>query len=136
MWMVLVLVSTRFLKGVFNCHPPLPKYTYTWDVDVVLSYLRDLPDNATLYFQALTHKLAMLMALTNADRCSDLVAMDLSFHSFQDGGAKFTIPGLMKTRKDGPPIETFYPEFPMDPKLCPVQTLICYEARSRGLRTV
>ena len=126
----------RFLKGVFNCRPPLPKYTHTWDVDVVLSYLRDLPDNAALSFQALTHKLAMLMALTNADRCSDLAALDLSFHSFQDGGVKFTIPGLTKTRRDGPPIEAFYPEFPIDPKLCPVQTLICYEARSRGFRTV
>ena len=68
------LVS-RFLKGVFNSHPPAPRYSVTWDVDVVLSYLKSLPINSELSFQALSHKLAMLMALANADRCSDLAAL-------------------------------------------------------------
>ena len=38
------LVS-RFLKGVFNNRPPAPKYSSTWDVDVVLNYIKNLPDN-------------------------------------------------------------------------------------------
>lgn len=38
------LVS-RFLKGVFNSRPLCPKYTFTWDVDTVLFYLNNLPDN-------------------------------------------------------------------------------------------
>ena len=63
------LVS-RFLKGVFNSRPPAPKYSVTWDVDVVLSYLKLLPKNQELSFQTLSHKLAMLMALANADRFS------------------------------------------------------------------
>ncbi|MCG8621291.1 MAG: hypothetical protein MJE68_04705, partial [Proteobacteria bacterium] len=71
------LVS-RFLKGVFNIHSPAPKYAVTWDVDVVLLYLRSLPDNQKVSFQLLSHKLAMLMALANADRCSDLAALDLN----------------------------------------------------------
>ena len=63
------LVS-RFLKGVFNSRPPAPKYTTMWDVDIVLSHTRDMEDNNQLSFQLLTHMLAMLMALANADRCS------------------------------------------------------------------
>ena len=117
------LVS-RFLKGVFNIRPPAPKYAVTWDVDVVLSYLRSLPDNQKVSFQLLSHKLAMLMALANADRCSDLAALDLNHRTFQGGGVRFIIPGLTKTRKSGPPVEAFYPAFPEDPKICPVETLM------------
>ena len=73
----------------------------------------------------------MLMALANADRCSDLAALDLNHRTFQGGGVRFIIPGLTKTRKSGPPVEAFYPTFPEDPKICPVETLICYENRSK-----
>ena len=82
------LVSS-FLKGVFNCRPPVPKYSCTWDVDIVLSYLKDLPDNESLLFQLLLHKVAMLMALSNADRCSDMAALDLRYRFSQANGEKF-----------------------------------------------
>ena len=84
-------------------------------MDVVLNYIKNLPDNKELSFQLLSHKLAMLMALSNADRCSDLVALDLNFRSFVGNGARFIIPGLTKTRRNGPPLEAFYPSFPEDP---------------------
>lgn len=76
------LVS-RFLKGIFNSHPPTRKYTTTWDMDIVFSHNRDMEDNNQLSFQLLAHKLAMLMALTNADRCSDLSALDMTYHLYQ-----------------------------------------------------
>ena len=128
------LVS-RFLKGVFNCRPPVPKYSCTWDVDIVLSYLKDLPDNESLPFQLLSHKVAMLMALSNADRCSDLAALDLRYRFSQPNGEKFIIPGLTKTRRTGPPIESFYPSFEDDLRLCPVQALHCYIRKSQPLRS-
>ena len=81
------LVS-HFLKGVYNNHQPAPKYFSTWDVNVVLNYISNLPDNKELSFQLLSHKLAMLMALSNADRCSDLVASDLNFRSFDGRNAR------------------------------------------------
>ena len=127
------LVS-RFLKGVFNSRPPVPKYSFTWDVDTVLSYLGDLPNNEELTFQLLSHKVAMLMALSNADRCADLAALDLDYRFSQPNGEKFVIPGLTKTRRMGPPIESFYPAFQDDLRLCPVQALHCYIRRSQPLR--
>ena len=30
----------RYFKGAFNLKPPLPRYSRTWDVKVVLNYLR------------------------------------------------------------------------------------------------
>ena len=115
---------TRFLKGVFNSRPPAPKYVATWDVDKVLLYIKNLPNNKELSFTLLSHKLAMLMALANADRCSDLAALDLDFRTFQQNGVRFMIPGLMKTRRSGPPVEAFYPSFLDETKLCPVTTCI------------
>ena len=127
------LVS-RFLKGVFNSRPPAPRYSSTWDVDIVLSYLCSLPDNSDLSFQALSHKLAMLLALSNADRCSELAALNLDFRYFQSNGVLFVIPRLTKSRRNGPPLQAFYPEFTANPKLCPLQTLRSYEQRSKDLR--
>ena len=40
------LVS-RFLKGVFNSHPPAPKYATTWDVDIVLSHIKGMEDKSS-----------------------------------------------------------------------------------------
>ena len=125
---------TRFLKGVFNSRPPAPKYSFTWNVDTVLVFLKSLPENNNLSLQQLSHKLVMLMALANADRCADLAALDLRYRYAQGNGEKFIIPGLTKTRRSGPPIEAFYPAFPEDIRLCPVQTLHCYMARSKSLR--
>ena len=34
-------VITRFMKGVFNIKPALPKYNFTWDVGVVITYLSE-----------------------------------------------------------------------------------------------
>lgn len=127
------LVS-RFLKGVFNCCPSKPKYTTTWNMDVVLTYLKTLPENEDVSFQLFSHKVALLMALANADKCSDLAALELGYRSFQENGVRFIIPRLTKTRRMGPPIEAFYVAFPEDPTICPIQALWCYEGRSEGLR--
>ena len=76
----------------------------------------------------------MLMVLSNADRCSDLVVLDLNFRDFVGNGVRFVIPGLTKTRISGPPLEAFYPSFPEDPCVYPVATLWCYETQSKDLR--
>lgn len=38
----------HLMKGILKENPPLPKYTVLCDVDLVLSYLKDLPDNKDL----------------------------------------------------------------------------------------
>ena len=99
---------SRFLKGIYNSRPPAPRYSATWDVDVILTYLSNLPGNEDLSFQLLINEVAMLMALSNADRCSDLAALDLNFRSFLPDGVQFIIPGLTKSRRGGPPIKAFF----------------------------
>ena len=45
---------TRLLKGAFHTHPPLPKYSHTWDVNVVTTYLNNLGENTSLSLPNLT----------------------------------------------------------------------------------
>lgn len=113
----------------------MSRYTSTWNVDIVLRYLSSLPENESLQISALTHKLAMLLALANASRCSELVALDLQFCSIQSEGARFVIPGLTKTRRTGPPKEVFFTYFGQDKRFCPVTTLRSYCQRTKELRT-
>ena len=89
---------TRLLKGVFNSRPPAAQYTTTWDVSSVLTFIDNSPKNRKLSFQDLTHKVAMLMALSNAYRCSDLAALDLKHRSYLTNGVRFIIPDLTKAR--------------------------------------
>lgn len=125
----------RFFRGIFNSRPPAPRYSETWDVDKVLVYIQSLPDNGQLSLQSLTHKLAMLFALSNADRCSELASLDLRFRSVTSEGVRFVIPGLTKTRRSGPPKEAYYPSFTEDRRLCPVVTLNAYEQRTNEVRS-
>ncbi len=32
----------RFMKGVYNLRPSLPQYSNTWDVGIVLGYMKGL----------------------------------------------------------------------------------------------
>ena len=82
----------------------MPRHTHTWDVGLLLKYLKELPENANLVLQVLSHKLAMLMDLANTDRCSELAALDLLYCSIMDVGVKFVIPTLTKSRRSCPPI--------------------------------
>ena len=59
---------TRLLKGAFHERPPLPRYTFTWDVNKVLQYLKSLGPSNGLNLKQLTHKLVMLLALTRPSR--------------------------------------------------------------------
>ena len=37
----------QLLKGIFNSRPPQPRYSFTWDVSVVVGYIKSLGANST-----------------------------------------------------------------------------------------
>ena len=49
-------------------------------------------------------------------------------------GVLFSIPGLTKTRRSGPPKEAFYRSFSEDLRLCQVENLKVYEEKTASLR--
>ena len=75
------------------------------------------------------------MALANADRCSDLAALEVNRLYRQGNGIRFIVTALTKTRQSGPPREAFYPSFSGNPLLCQVRALEEYVTRTASLRT-
>ena len=64
----------QLVKGVYNLHPPSPGYTHTWDVNKVLIYIVNMPDNSELTFKQLTQKLVILLLLLG-DKRIDTIQM-------------------------------------------------------------
>ena len=87
------LVS-RLMKGVYNSCPPQPKYSRTWDVEIVLRYLRS-NDRANL-----SQKLTLLFALVEqveAQNCRH--QLDRMFRAYRPKGVMFQLPTLTKRGK-------------------------------------
>ena len=125
----------QLLKGIFNSRPPAPRYTYKWDVSKVTSYLESLGPNEQLSLKRLSRKLAFLLAITSAERGSELVAHDLRFKRFHPEGVSFNLPELTKTVQVGKPLKTsFHASFPENKFLFPCSCLREYEMRTSAFR--
>jgi len=92
------------------------------------------PPASQLSLKELSKRLVTLLALCNASRASDIKALESRFKVFTDGGVKFTIPGLTKTHRSGPPKEVFFVEFKEGECLCPVRTVKVYLDKTDPLR--
>ena len=126
---------TRLLKGVHNSRPPQPRYTQTWDVDVVIKYICSMGDNKELSLKTLSLKLAILMALVDASRTSELAALDIRYRRFKPEGVYFTLATLTKKTTPGKtPKEVFFGAYPPNRQLCVVQCLKHYEQRTKAFR--
>ena len=68
----------RFIKGVFEMKPALPKYSNKWNVNVVLNYLELLHPHNKLTLKELSQKLAVLLALLSGQRCQTILKLILS----------------------------------------------------------
>ena len=94
-------VVTRFLKGVFELKPSLPRYTTIWDVGTVLRYLQTLHPIPELNVKTLTKKLTMLPRLLTGQRCQTLTKLDISFVQALPDKYVFIIGEKLKTTKPG-----------------------------------
>jgi integrase len=67
----------RFLKGVFELRTPEPRYSETWDVSVLLTFLRSKGDNSFLSFKDLSRKLCALLLLVSVHRVQSVYLIKL-----------------------------------------------------------
>ena len=112
-----------FMQSIINSCPLKPKYSFVRNLNTVISYIDTMPTIENLSLKDLSAKIAMLMALCNADRSLDLITLDPNFRQYSSAGVTCTIPGLTKIRRSGQPVQSTYPNFPENAKLCPVMTL-------------
>ena len=104
----------------------MPRYSSTWDVDIVTTYIASMGRNE-VSLKRLSQKLVVLIALVEASRTSEL-ALDIRFRTYKPDGVAFKLVFLTKKRTPGlPPKELFFGAFPGDNSLCVVHCLRQYE---------
>lgn len=125
----------RFLKGVFELKPSLPRYKDIWDVSTVLNYLSSLHPPKELTLKDLTFKTTMLLALLSGQRCQTLHLLLLSGMVLQNDSCVFKINSLLKTSRPGRHLsELTFSAYPPDNRLCPILCLAAYVDRTKQLR--
>lgn len=126
---------SRFVKGVFNLHPPNPRYSEVWDVKLVLNYLRTLSPIVTLRLRDLTLKLCMLIALLSAQRCQTLHLLRTDNMKIKANSVIFIIKDLLKQSKPGKTGLTLnLKAYPPDRRLCICRVLKHYLLCTKHLR--
>ncbi|XP_068761480.1 uncharacterized protein [Montipora capricornis] len=125
----------RFLKGIFQSRPPLPRYCKTWDVNLVLQYINSMGNSQELSLKDLTLKLVMLVALTTAQRGQSLqntqnMVQEETAHTFMlTSNLKQSKPG-----KSASDLVIKLNAYPYDCNLCVVNACSVYLARTKLLR--
>ena len=93
----------RMMKGCYNSNPPRARYSFTWDVNMVLDFLCTLYSLGDLSLKYLTLKLIAKVALATAARAQSLSALDLKFmHKNEEQNViVFQIQEILKTSRPG-----------------------------------
>ena len=117
----------RFLKGVFEQKPSLPRYETIWDVNQVLTHLRSYPSVEDISLKKLTFKVVMLLALLTGQRTQTLHCLDVNHMDMSDKKCIFYLTSLQKHSRPGKhqkPLEL--EAFDHEPNLCVIRHLKAY----------
>ena len=129
-------IIIELFQGFANLKPRQYKSTPKWSIDQVLDKLMSWGKNQDLSLRLLTKKLAMLLALSSASRCSELAYLETSNMKILPDGIKFTLTRHKKNRNSSiMPGLVFFPIYKNNSDLCPVECLKCYIQRTRHLRS-
>ena len=92
-------IIKRFMRGVFESRPSVPRYSRIWDVSIVLKYLEKKSPAKSLTLQELTMKLVMLCALVTAQRCQTLKLFRIDDAEYNRTNVIFNVRELLKHNK-------------------------------------
>ena len=127
------LVSA-LMSGVHNLRPPQAKYSFTWDIEVVLCLFKSWPLDPTP--KQLTQKVTTLLALIGVPRGAELHLFDLNYMADFGNKLVFELPGTVKNVREGlkpKPLE--FHKHEQDEKLCPVTCIRRYITLTEAWRT-
>lgn len=127
---------TRYLKGIFNIKPPVPRYQQIWDSRIVLDKLRTWGPVAKLTFKQLTLKVCIMLALLGAARTQLLKAFRVDKLDISDSCIRLRVDELMKTDRPGKVgHELVLKAYPVDRRLCIVRAMKEYLEVTKTRRT-
>ena len=125
----------RLFKGIFELRPPKPRYSFIWDANIVIDFLKNFYPNEDIPLSHLSYKLVMLIALASAQRAQTLHMIYVSSITFVNDLVVIPILNLLKQYKPGR--NRFSIQMKMnndDPSICVVRTLKEYIERTKSLR--
>ena len=124
----------RFLKGVFNLRPALPKYYTTWDVSVVLKYIKSLKVLTQCDLKNLSYRLGILLCITTGQEDQTLFYMNIDLMKFEADKGTIFVTELLKQSHPGHHLEPMvilrYP----DQEICVLSHLEQYIEKTKDLR--
>ena len=123
----------RFMKGIFQIRPPLPRYNKTWDVSLVLQYFESMEDTEELTLKDLTLKFVMLVA----QRGQSLHLMDIGGMVKEQELNVFMLNDNVKQSKPTKSQSELIIKlkaYPQDKKLCVVHTCSIYLDKTSSVR--
>ena len=126
----------RFMKGVFETAPVFPRVVSVWNVAYVFNFFRSLPHQKDLDIELCGKKLALLICILAGGQRSQTVHA-IKATDIVVANEKCIIPiydPLKQTRrgKHMKPLE--FKVYLKEPKLCVIDNLSCYMAKTRHLR--
>ena len=126
----------RFIKGVFNLRPVMPKTETTWDTSLVLKFLKKKSPVKKLDLKMLTFKMVMLLSLLTGQRAQTLHLLKLSDIMINRNGIKIKVSSCLKHTRPGKHLDLIVLKaYAPDRRLCPVTVLYEYLRRTKDLRT-
>ena len=124
----------KFMKGIFNLRPSLPKTNCTWDVTMVLDHLCKLSPPKALDLLALSAKLVTLLLLLSGHRGQSIHALRLEDVDCSDKQLVIRFQSPLKQTRPGTHVhEVILPRF-IHIGLCVVTTFAEYVKRTKPLR--
>lgn len=128
-------IINRFMKGIYKQRPVFPKYTETWDPQMVLSFLAGWFPVQSLSIKQLTYKTVTLMALCTAHRVQTLSKIKIDNISVFEDRLEIIILDIIKTSSlNAAQPKLILPFFTEQTNICVASTLLSYLQETANIR--
>ena len=115
-------LKSKFMKGIYNQHPTLPRYVNIWDINILLAYYESLRANSELTLKCLTEKLTVLLLIRREQWKQTLLAIDINNVKVYEDKLTILPNSSLKHTKPTQPLQAIvYHKFSGNPKLCVVE---------------
>ena len=124
----------RFIKGIFNLVPPKPRYSYTWDVKLILDHIEQMGENNSLSFKKLSQKIVTLLMILSGERINSISSFTIHQVHITEFDCTFIPSKLLKHSRPSfvyKPVR--YRAYPHNLLLCPVTTISEYVKRRESM---
>ena len=126
----------RYMKGIFQSRPALPRYATTWNPEVVLKVLNEIDSHSATLLE-LSRKLAVLLTLLSGQRVATVSSLKLQDVQFStDVSSMFIhVTDLVKQSKPGMHQQPLcFAQYKANSNLCVILAMKIYIEKTKSLR--